>query len=83
MGRAINTQAASLAGAASLSWFALIARAIRGERTLITTHDAAQALGRAAAEKRRRAELTQRELYDATHARLRLERAAGWPGAVR
>lgn len=83
MGRAINTQAASLAGAAFLAWLSGFGRAIRGERTLITTHDAAQTLGRAAAEKHRRAELTQRERYDDFHDRLRQERQAGWPGAVR
>lgn len=58
------------------SWFAAIRRAWRRERP-ITTHEAAQALGYAAAEKRRRADLTVQERKDALHARLIAERDAG------
>lgn len=81
MGRALYPQAAGQHGAAFLDWLAGFGRALRGERTLITTHDAAQALGRAAAEKRRRAELTQSERYANKHAQLRAERdgEGGWP----
>jgi hypothetical protein len=58
------------------SWFAAIKRAWRRERP-ITTHEAAQALGQAAAEKRRRQELTTQERKDALNAQLRAECDAG------
>lgn len=48
-----------------------------------TTHEAGQALARAAAEKRKRIALTEQERRDGLHARLMAERAAGWPGVAR
>lgn len=60
------------------AWLKGFGRALRGERTLVSAHDAAQALGRIAADKRARAELTIQERKDAFHARMRAEREAGW-----
>ena len=53
-------------------------KAWRRERP-ITTHEAAQALGRAAAAKRERDDRTYAEKRDDFHARMRAEKAAGWP----
>ena len=66
-----------------LGWLRAFGRAIRGERSFVTPHEAAQALGRAAAEARARKELTLQERRTALHDRLKAELAAGFVGGVR
>lgn len=65
------------------AWLRGFGRAIRGERSFVTSHEAAKALGRAAAEARARKELTLQERRTALHDRLKAELAAGFVGGVR
>lgn len=81
---AVRSQKASVGpnGADFLAWMKAVGRELLGRRP-VTTHEAAQALGRAAAEARARKQLTLAEKREAIHAQLRAARDAGFVGGVR
>jgi hypothetical protein len=76
---AVTHASAGHDGATFTAWLKGFGRALRGERAIVSTHEAAQAMSRAAAEKKRRAELTHEERKADLHARMCAERDGGWP----
>lgn len=82
--RAVHTHKASAgqSGADFLAWAKAFGRDLLGRRP-VTTHEAAQALSRAAAEARARKNLTIAEKREALHAQLRAAREAGFIGGVK